>query len=655
MCGICGELYRDPAQRPDPAVLAAMTDAQCHRGPDDRGIWLRGPVGFGHRRLAILDATGGYQPMVDPNGDATLSFNGELYNYPELRETLRARGRRFLGTGDTEVLLHAYLEWGPAMLERVSGMFAFCVYDARQDRLFAARDPAGQKPLFYYADQQGLIFASELTALLHHPRLPRRPDREALAAYTVYEHVPAPASALEGVRKLPPGHALLYHRATGQLDIWPYWDPVGAQPPAAERPLTSHDEDAVAECLREAVARHLRSDVPVGLYLSGGVDSTTLAILACDLIGGQNLPTFTVSQPDRSFDESAAARRLARQLGTPHHQLPLTARQCTEMVPEALGHLDEPLADPGYLSMCAAASLASRHVKVVLSGDGGDELFCGYEPFKAWALAEQLRRWTTPPLRRVLRGMIDLLPAQYGYMGLWYRAGVFMRGVDAAPTLRNTLWTGAFSPAEAREVLQHGRDLAALQPGPGGLPAVAAWAGALHARTKDWDALNRLSLEYQLGYLPGNICAHTDKANMRFSLEARSPFLDPAVIRHVNGLPVSWKLHGGQSKRVLRRWIARRLGYPLPLKKRGFTVPIARWLRRELQEMAWRHLCPDAVAAVGIFEPAVVRRLWQAHQAGRANHAKKLWTVLVGQHWCARHLFDQPAAPRYAPLASRRG
>lgn len=635
MCGICGELRLNGDSQVEASVLAAMNGAQRHRGPDASGVWIRGPVGFGHQRLAILDVAGSPQPMTDPSGAITVTFNGEIYNYLELREALQARSRRFLTTGDTEVLLQAYLEWGPAMIERLSGMFAFGLYDARCDRLFAARDPMGQKPWIYYTDAQGLIFASELTALLRHPRVPRRIDRDAIARYLVSEHVPPPATALEGVRKLPPGHALLYHRAAGRLEVWPYWDLVGPARPADDRPLTVADEKALIEQLRASVARHLRSDVPVGVYLSGGVDSTALALLACDLVGGRNVPTFTVAHPDRSFDESAAARRLAQRLGTQHHELRLTAELCAETVPQALAQLDEPLADPGYLSVYYAASLASRHVKVVLAGDGGDELLCGYEPFKVWAAAEWLHRRTGPGFRRLLRRAVEWMPTQDGYMELGYRARVFLRGLDVEPALRNTYWLSAFTPEEGRAVLRHGHDL----------PPIAEGVRALHARTAAFDPLTRLGFEYQTTYLPHMICAHTDKANMRFSLEARSPFLDPSVVRWLNAAPAGWKLHGRQAKWILRRWIARRLGAPLPIQKRGFTVPVARWLRRELRPFAWQHLNPDALEAVGLFDPAVVQSLWRAHQAGRANHAKKLWTVLVAQLWCARQAPGPSSTP----------
>ncbi|MBI4355021.1 MAG: asparagine synthase (glutamine-hydrolyzing) [Candidatus Omnitrophica bacterium] len=638
MCGICGDIRTPHGGLAAPGLLTAMNEAQRHRGPDDTGLWCEGPVGLGHQRLAILDLDGGRQPMADSSGQVVVTYNGEIYNFVELREQLRGLGHQFRSTGDTEVLLHAYLEWGLEMLPRLSGMFAFGVYDARRRWLFAARDPMGQKPFLYYQDADGLVFASELTALLRHPRVPRRLDLTAVAGYLVREYFTAPETPLQDVRKLQPGEAMLYEPSTGRLRCWRYWDPMDAvRRPFLDRPPTIEDEETLAQELRTAVERHLRSDVPVGVYLSGGVDSTALAALACDVIGGQNLQTFTIGYADPSFDESAAARRTAQQLGTRHHELRLSPQECVAAVPDAVAHLDEPLADPGYLSVIQAASLASRHVKVVVAGDGGDELLCGYETFKVWEAADWMHRQLPAGVRGLLRACVALTPAQYGYMGLGYRARYFLRGLDVPAAWRNTCWIGAFTPDEARAVLRGGDDTQSLR-GDHGWPTLFDHVQELHRLAARHDGLTRLGLEYQQTYLPGAICAHTDKANMRFSLEARSPLLDPAVVQCLNRLPSSWKLRGWQSKWLLRRWLTRRLGRALPVKKHGFAAPLALWLRRELRTFAETHLNRDAIEAAGVFHPEKVARLWQEHAGGRANHAKPLWTVLVFQVWHRQHL-----------------
>jgi asparagine synthase (glutamine-hydrolysing) len=305
------------------------------------------------------------------------------------------------------------------------------------------------------------------------------------------------------------------------------------------------------------------------------------------------------------------------------------------MAPRLVGRLDEPLADPGYLAMSYAATLAAQHVKVVLSGNGGDELFRGYEPFLRWDLGEGFSRALSPRMHRWLARAVSMMPMDYGYMGLQQKARYFLRGVGAPRTIRNSLWLAAFTPQEAAAVLKDGEEIACLRLATDGWAEVFGRARQIHGLEEARDPLAGLSREYQQMYLTDCICAHTDKASMAVSLEARSPLLDPAVLRYVNGMPRPWLLQRGQGKWLLRRWIARRLGRALSTRKRGFTVPIAIWLRRELRPFAWRHLNPDAVKAAGVFRSCEVERLWREHQAGRANHAKALWTVLVFQAWWA--------------------
>jgi asparagine synthase (glutamine-hydrolysing) len=613
-----------------------MCRALRHRGPDEEGLWRQGPVCFGHRRLTILDLTPtGRQPMTDPSGQVVITYNGEVYNYLELRRELLARGHRFRGTSDTEVLLHAYLEWDTGMLERLNGMYAFGLYDFRQGRFFAARDPMGQKPFLYYRDAQGLVFASELWALARHPRVPREVDREALAHYLAFESYPAPHTALAGVAKLPPGHALFYWPGDDRLQTWAHWDPFPGEVPAGDQPPGEADLARLEETLRRAVERHLRADVPVGLYLSGGVDSTTMVILACDVLGADRVKTFTVAHSDPSFDESDQARLTARQLGTEHREFPLTRQQVLRSMPDILARLDEPLADPGLAAIYQVASFASRHVKVVISGDGGDEFFCGYEPFLRYGLAQRLARlpgW----LLDLMRAGVELLPDSFGYMGLTYKARTFLKGLGQPPALRNHAWTASFTAGEMASLLVGAGELEALSPGEGGLPRLYGPLLELYRRSRGLDPLSRLGLEYQTFYLPYCICAHTDKANMMWSLEARAPFLDTEVMRLVRGMPSSFKLQGGEGKYILRRWIRRRLGREVMRKKQGFTVPLARWLRDELRPLARELLHPRRLAAEGLFHPRAVERLWRQHQQGRVNHYKKLWTLVTFQAWWAR-------------------
>jgi asparagine synthase (glutamine-hydrolysing) len=612
-----------------------MCGAQAHRGPDGEGVWCEGQWGLGHRRLTIIDLSDrGAQPMVDVDRRVAITFNGEIYNYVELRDELITRGHRFTSTSDTEVLLRGYLEWGTAMVERLNGMFAFAIADMTRRHVFAARDPIGQKPLLYFTDRQGLVFASELTALLLHPRAPRRLSRPALASFLTYEAFPPPFTPFEGIVQLPAGCAMLYFPDEGRLREWRFWTPLPLEPAVETQADPAEDDFArLDELLHDAVGRHLRSDVPVGVFLSGGIDSTTLALVASDILGGPNLRTFTVRQLHRSFDEADEARATARQLGTSHHETTLAAGEMVSAVPAILAHASEPLADPGLLGIHQVARFAADHVKVVLSGDGGDEFLCGYPPFAKWLLGERLERLPRWLTRGVLPHALAMLPAQYQYMGTRYKAQLVLRGVGRPAAVRNIAWIGAFLPWETAEIMVGGSELDILRRGEDGIepvcnPSAAAHDAAAHS------PLARLALEYQTTYLSHSICSHTDKACMAHSLEARAPFLDRELMGYMNDLPLSWKLRRGQGKWLFRRYLARRLGTRVAEKrKQGFTVPLALWLRGELKSFAGDLLSPAALAADGLFEPRVVERLWHEHQSGRANHYKKLWTLITFLAW----------------------
>lgn len=633
MCGICGDIRRRGGD-PSPAALQAITDAMAHRGPDGDGVWVKENVGFGHRRLSIIDLATGDQPMHALNGQLSLTYNGEIYNYVELKAELQQLGQVFYTTSDTEVVLLAYAQWGMEMLPRLNGMFAFALYDWRDHTMLIARDPIGQKPLIYQHNADGLIFGSELAPLLKHPSITSNLDCQALASYLLFENYSAPYTPLEGVYKLPPGHALRFDTNTNELRIWQYWDHIAqtsANPRQTESDPTPDDFAALEEVLRRAVARHLRSDVPVGVYLSSGVDSSTMVTLASDVLGAENVRTYTIKHTEPSFDESDAARLTAQKLGTQHHESTLTTEQILKSVPTILGKLDEPLADPGLVSIYQVAEFASQHVKVVIAGDGGDEFFCGYPPFNYWGVGERLTNLPRFARDGLLKPMVKALPDQFGYMGTFYKAKTFMRGVGQSPAHRNSAWLSSFWLGDIERLMVNGREWATsklLQP-----------VDDLYNRTKAFDPVTRLGYEYQQRYLPYNICAHTDKANMMVSLEARAPFLDTEAMRYINALPLHWKLKNGQSKYILRQWLDKRLGAHVSQKrKQGFTVPLARWFRDELKTFAYNVLNPTTQKQLGLFNPAEVERIWNEHQTGKVNHYKRLWTLTVFSHWYQRHL-----------------
>jgi asparagine synthase (glutamine-hydrolysing) len=639
MCGIAGEITFG-SHEPDREAVTRMLARMTHRGPDDFGLHVEKGLVLGHRRLTIIDLSDqSSQPMVDAETGVALTFNGEIYNYVELRSDLAALGHIFSTSGDTEVLLRAWLEWGEGALDRLNGMFAFAIVDLRRRRALFARDPVGQKPLFYRHYENGFVFASELQALLEHPRVPRSVNPNSVCQYLVYEGFVDDACILDGVSRLPPGTMLLIDLDSGQSQQRQYW----ASEPRNHATVASDpgpaDMDALETVLREAVSRHLRSDVPVGVYLSGGIDSNLIATLACDMLPPESINTFTVRHSEKSFDEADQAKWTAERLGTTHREMLLTSELLLESVPRILDTLDEPLADPGLVSIYQIANFASQHVKVVLSGDGGDEFFYGYAPFHKWQLSERIAampRWVS---RGMMRPMIDRLPAQFGYMGTFYKAQVFARGFGLPESIRNMAWLGAFDAAELRELIRDGGDLDALRTDDEGIAGVYGPSRAIWDAASELEPLERLALEYQKVYLPSNICAHTDKANMMHSLEARSPLLDPTVMRAANALPSSWKMQGGVGKWILRRYLTERLGTDVGQRaKRGFTVPLAHWLRGPLRPLVEDLLSPDAIRVGGLFDPEAVAKIWRAHLEGKRNNYKKLWALVVFQSWQRRVL-----------------
>ena len=639
MCGIAGDLAVG-REIPDRAAVERMIGRLRHRGPDGSGIYAADRAILGHRRLTIIDLSdASAQPMVDPVTNCCVTYNGEIYNYIELREQLTVLGHQFSTSGDTEVLLKAYAQWGEGCVDHIVGMFAFVIVNPASRQAFGARDRMGQKPLIYSHDQERLVFASELVALLEHPSVRRRIDVNSLCHYLIYEGFVDDQVILEGARRLPPGSYFLFDMKKGDLEVRRYKGHQVRESDATDCDPTPNDMNRLQEIVRLAVTRHLRSDVPVGIFLSGGVDSSLLATMATDILGGPRVQTFTVRHMEPSFDEADQARMVAEQLGTQHREMSLAPKLVLETVPRILDQLDEPLADPGLVSIYQVAGFASQTVKVVLSGDGGDELFCGYEPFHKWQLATRCEVMPVWMAQNLVTPLIQRLPAQYGYMGLFYKAQLFSRGFAQPETIRNQLWIGAFSAAELRRLIRNGADLSVLRENRDGIAPVYDPVIRVHKTADAEDPILRLALEYQSIYLPTCICAHTDKANMMHSLEARSPLLDPDVIKYANNLPIRWKLRNGVGKWILRNYLGDRLGKSVgKRRKKGFTVPLAKWLRCELKPLADKFLAPDAIESSGFFNTNEVDRLWREHVTGMRNNYKKLWAILVAQVWQHRVL-----------------
>jgi asparagine synthase (glutamine-hydrolysing) len=617
VCGICG--IASAAGLPDPTRLAAMSDLLAHRGPDSAGQYLDGPVALAARRLSIIDLAHGDQPIANEDGSCLVVQNGEIYNYPDLRRELERDGHTFRTHCDTEAIVHLYEQLGLGFAERLRGMFAAAVWDARRRRLVLVRDRYGIKPLYYRHQGDELAFASELRSL---PR--GEIDLDALESFLAFNSIPAPYSIFREVRKLPAGHLLCWE-ASGAVRVERYARP---GPLSADEVSDGDPAELVEELrarLRDSVRAHLLSDVPVGVLLSGGVDSAALAALAAEE-SPERVHTFTIGFAERSFDERADARRVAEQFDTNHHEL-LVRPEPTQLLPALAEAFDEPFADSSALPTYLVSALAADDVKVALSGEGGDELFGGYYTYAADLLADRLA-----PLARLARPVVERLPTSTAKASLDYKAKRFVRAAHLAPLERHHGWKEIFSP-EARSALT-GRQ-ATFDP-------VDVYR-ARYNETAAADELARLQ-DVDFGiYLVDDLLVKTDRASMAHSLEARVPFLDPVVTNFAFALPARHKVRG-LSKKVLLRKALQPLLPPEIVRgrKRGFSIPAAAWLRGDLEPFARETLSGATLERQGFFSPRTTTRLLDTHLAGKEDLSRQLWGLLAFTLWYERHVEQEP-------------
>jgi asparagine synthase (glutamine-hydrolysing) len=626
----------------DRGVLTQMTRVLHHRGPDDEGFHVASyddgtSVGLGFRRLSIIDLDTGNQPIGNEDGSLQLVFNGEIYNFRELRSELEARGHRFATSADTEVVVHLYEELGSECVQRLNGMFAFALWDEPERRLLLARDRFGKKPLYYTELDGGLVFGSELKALLEHPRCPRDLDLESLSAYLAAEYVPTPRAIFDGVRKLPAGHRLVWEYGRAQLER--YWDLTFDRDGDGRSDADYVDE--FRSRLRDAVRRRLVSDVPLGAFLSGGIDSSSVVDLMCEALPAGAVKTFSIGFGERSFDESEHARRVARHFGTDHHEDVFTASAMAELLPTVADVVDEPFADASILPTYLLSRFTREHVTVALGGDGADELLAGYPTFPADRLA---RLYPVPRLLhdRLVVPLADRLPVSTANFSFDFKVKRFLRGAAAPASERHPVWLGSFTPAEQREVLLR----------PAGDPLEAHRRPFGEAPTGDH--LERLVYLYAKTYLQDDILVKVDRASMACSLEVRAPFLDVELAEFLGRVPARLKLHRFDTKHLLKRAMADALPAGIAARaKKGFGVPVAEWIKGELREAVQDELSPERLRQQGLFEPGAVQRLLAEHLSGHRDHRKPLWTLFVFQLWHRRwaQRRAQPAAAAGATTA----
>jgi asparagine synthase (glutamine-hydrolysing) len=644
MCGIVGLLDRR-AETPEATLranVAAMADTLAHRGPDGSGIWVDAQAGvaLGHRRLAIIDLSpSGQQPMISADDRYVISYNGEVFNFRELRAELEAAGRHFRGSSDTEVIVEACAAWGLATtVQKLIGMFAFALWDRRDRSLSLVRDRLGIKPLYYRADGRSLMFGSELKALRACPGWRPELDRDALAAYLRAAYVPAPQTIYRGVRKLMPGTILTLGHA-GEPEINSFWDlrQVSIAGLEAARGDRRDPAEAVAELdalLRDAVRRRMIADVPLGAFLSGGIDSSTVVALMqaeCN----RPVKTFTIGFKERGYDEARHAGRVAAHLGTEHTELYVEPEHALEIIPRLPDLYDEPFADPSQIPTYLVSEMTRKHVSVALSGDGGDELFAGYTRYYvALALMRRIERlpwWFRRAAARALR--TAPAAAARAAAALIPKAWRPLRPAEGLRKLADLLMERGPDAVYRRLVSQWD------EPG-----RVAASGGETHWPPEDPalaaeipEPLARLQYFDTKTYLPDDILTKVDRASMAVSLEARVPLLDHRVVEFAWRLPVSLRMRDGIGKwalrQVLKRYVPTQL---IDRPKMGFGVPINAWLRGPLREWAEELFDSRALAADGVLKPEPIRALWREHLTGRRNEPYKLWTVLMFQAWRQR-------------------
>jgi asparagine synthase (glutamine-hydrolysing) len=600
MCGICGVAGGDPAGARDLAQL--MSSAMAHRGPDDEGLVTNDQVVLGMRRLSIIDVEGGHQPMANEDSTVWVVQNGEIYNHLELRAQLSAHGHVFKTHSDTEVLLHAYEQWGEAMVERLNGMFAFAVHDRRAGAVFLARDRMGIKPLHYAVDGPRLVFASELKALLRDPALRRGVDPAALDEYLAYEFVPSPRTIVRGINKLRPGHTLTWSIRERSARVERYWLPQ-LNTGDGRRDL-DQESSRLLECLRESVRKELISDVPLGVFLSGGIDSSAVAAMMTQL--DVEVRTFSVGFAERSFDESGYAREVARRLGTDHHEVTLEPAAMLELIPKLPQLLDEPLGDASIIPTYLLSHFTRQHVKVALGGDGGDELFAGYPTLQAHRLAGYYLRVPRLLRRGLVEPAVRRLPVSRDNLSFDFRAKRFVAGAELPVAQRHLTWMGSFPDREVSLEDEHG----------------------------SLDPLNQVLMRDMRYYLEGDLLVKLDRASMMASLEARVPLLNNDFVAYATSLPLKVKLRGMRSKFLFRRALRGLLpDRILDRPKKGFGIPVADWFRGPLREQMREALSAERVRRDGFFDVGVVDGLVADHLAGTADNRKQLWTLFAFQLW----------------------
>ncbi len=618
MCGIAGFVGKGSRE-----ALERMTHAVVHRGPDDQGIICKEDVGLAHTRLSIIDlSSAGHQPMWNEDKSTALIFNGEIYNFKNLRTELQKNGSVFKTGTDTEVIIRLYEREGERCFEKLTGMFALALYDFKKKCLLLARDRMGEKPLYWSRQNETFIFASELGALMESGLVAKEVDPASLNAYLLFDYVPTPSTILRGVNKLEPGTYLKYEK--GGITKHTFWHP-------PHDLLSLSESEALARLdvlMRESVTEQLISDAPLGVYLSGGIDSSTIAWYAAQH-SSSRVDTFSIGFDDPNFDESSYARQVAAHLGVTHHEQVVTAREALEIIPHIPDIFSEPVADASVIPTALLSQFTRQHVTVAVGGDGGDELFAGYPTFDAERYFAVYRR-LPHALKTLGTRVIEALPADDRNFSLSFNLKKFISSENEKREYRHQEWLGSFTK-ENRELLASGALRHTLN------TSVFQRIDQYCSEFTQLDDMNRLLYTYLRTYLMDEVLVKVDRASMHYGLEVRAPFLDHRVVDFLFSLPYSFKYKNGQTKYLLKKLMRGRLPENIiSRKKKGFGVPMATWLKGELKELCAELLSPSELGQHGYFNPAYVARLQREHLDGRRDNRKQLWNLMTFQMWYNR-------------------
>jgi asparagine synthase (glutamine-hydrolysing) len=626
MCGICGVLRINPdAEKIEQSLLDRMTDSLAHRGPNDRGTWSDGRASLGSRRLSVIDlSSAGHMPMANEDGSVRIVYNGELYNFRELKEQFKlAESYTFRSRTDTEVLLHLYEELGVEMARHLNGMFAMAIWDGRNGMLHLIRDQIGIKPLFYQQDENHFRFGSEIKSIIADSRVPRRPSLQALYDFLTFDYVPGVQTAFEGIQEVPPGHCMSID-TSGNTMLQRYWDLSWQLDESLDEQTASR---RAYELMDQSVERQLVADVPVGVLLSGGMDSSTLVALMSRHTS-EPIHTYSVGFEDASFNELPYACIVARQFNTVQREVVVTPGIVRELLPEYLRFIDEPYADGSAIPTYCVCRIAKDEVVVVLSGEGGDEVFAGYETYAAYKASQWFKRIPRLIRRKLIAPLVGSLPVSDKKLSLEFKMKRFLGGQELSPAEAHLWWRVVLTEVQKRELLMP-QVFKQVDP----QPSVRHFTEVFN-RSNATETLSRLMHIDSAVFLPDDLMIKNDRMSMAHSLEARVPFTDPDLMNFLASVPARLKLPGLRKKNLMRRAMEGTLPPAILNKKKvGLEMPYSRWFKNELKETLLHHLSPARLAERGLFNPQAVQLLIDEHLAGKRDHGRALWGLMNYALW----------------------